>query len=118
MNGFLAIFLKEFLHIRRERSTLFFVLLVPALQLTIFGYAIDVTIRHIPTVVFDLDGRTESRRFVEAVEATDTFTVVERVNDMHSFRAALESGSAKTGVLIPADFTGRLRDELPMLTLC
>jgi ABC transporter DrrB family efflux protein len=108
VNGFLAILLKEFLHIRRERSTLYFALLVPALQLTIFGYAIDVTIRHIPTVVFDLDGRTESRRFVEAVEATDTFTVVERVTDLKSFRAALESGRARTGVLIPAEFTGRL----------
>lgn len=108
MNGFLAIMLKEFAHIRRARTTIFFTFVVPALQLTIFGYAINVTIEHIPLVVYDLDGRQESRRLVEALCSTQTFQVAERVHDEESFRRALTSGRAKTGVLIPADYSERL----------
>lgn len=108
MKGLLAILLKEFTHIRRARSTVIFAFVVPALQLIIFGYAIDVTIEGIPIVVFDLDGRQESRRLVEALENTRTFQVVERVQDNESFRRAMDSGRAKAGVLIPAEYSERL----------
>ncbi len=108
MNGFLAILLKEFSHIRRDRGTIFFAFVVPALQLTIFGYAIEVTIENIPLVVFDLDGHQESRRLVEAMEASRTFRLTEKVTDADAFRRALTSGRAKAGVLIPANYTERL----------
>lgn len=108
MNGFIAIFLKEFAHIRREPATIFFVFVVPVLQMTIFGFAIDVTIEHIPLVVYDLDGRKESRRLVEALCNTRTFQVVDRVQDVESYRRAFTSGRAKAGVLIPADYSDRL----------
>ncbi|MCG3137658.1 MAG: putative multidrug ABC transporter permease YbhS [Phycisphaerae bacterium] len=108
MRGFWAIFFKEFAHIRRSRSTLFFALAVPSLQLMIFGYAIEVTIRHIPMVVYDLDGRQESRRLIEALESAETFKVREQVQDQESFRRALTSGRAKVGLLIPADYSEKL----------
>lgn len=108
MSGFVAILLKELAHIRRDRGTIFFAFLVPALQLTIFGYAIDVTIQDIPLVVFDLDGRQESRRFVESLENTGTFVIAERVVDTESFHRSITAGRSKVGVLIPADFSNRL----------
>jgi ABC transporter DrrB family efflux protein len=108
MNGFLAILLKEFAHIRRDRSTIIFTFVVPALQLTIFGYAINVTIENIPLAVYDLSGGQESRRLVEALCNTRTFRIAEQVQDMESFRRSLDSGRAKAGVLIPADYSERL----------
>lgn len=108
MNGFFAILLKELAHIRRDRSTIFFAFLVPALQLTIFGYAIDVTIENIPVVVFDLDGRHDSRALVDAVRNTRTFRIAERVHDRESFDRALSAGRAKTGIIIPADYSENL----------
>ena len=56
-DGFTAICVKEFSHIRRQPATLFFLLVVPVIQTLIFGYAIDTQIEHIPTVVYNLDGR-------------------------------------------------------------
>lgn len=108
MNGFWAVLLKEFAHLRRDRSTIFFALVVPALQLLLFGYAINVTVEHIPLAVFDLDGREESRRLVEALVNTRTFTVVERVQDADAFNRSLTAGRARAGVLIPADYSERL----------
>ena len=106
--GFLAVLLKEFSHIVRQPSTLFFMLLVPVLQLSIFGYAIDTQIENIPTVVFDLDGHQASRELVDAFKNTRTFEIIERVYDDDSFHRALTSGRAKVGVRIPPDYTDRL----------
>jgi len=48
VRGLGAMLRKEFCHLRRERSTLFFILLIPVVQLLIFGYAIQTQIEHIP----------------------------------------------------------------------
>jgi len=108
MSGFVAILLKEFSHIRREPTTLFFMLVVPVLQLTIFGFAIDLQIENIPTVVLDLDGRRASRELREAFENTRTFHIVDRVLSEEAFRRALISGRAKVGITIGPDFSDRL----------
>jgi ABC transporter DrrB family efflux protein len=119
MNGFLAVLLKEFAHIRRDRSTIFFAFLVPALELVIFGFAIKTTIENIPLVVFDLDGKQESRRLVEALVASRSFRVWGRVHDADAYRRALSSGRAKAGLLIPPDYSERLlrRKQAPVQVL-
>ena len=106
--GTAAVLLKEFSHIRREPSTLFFVFVVPVLQLCIFGYAIDTQIEDIPTVVYDLDGRRYARELCDAFENTGTFEIVARVQDREAYERALVSGQAKVGLTIPATFSDRL----------
>src|SRR5262245_1325785 len=108
LNGLLAMLLKEFSHIRREPATIFFMLVVPVLQTIIFGYAIETEIENIPTVVYDLDGRRESRELVESFRNTRTFAILERAYDEDSFRRAISSGRAKVGVRVPPDYTERL----------
>jgi ABC transporter DrrB family efflux protein len=108
MRGFWAILLKEFAHIRRERSTLFFAFVLPVLQLTIFGYAIDTTIEDIRTVVLDLDGRAQAREVASAFENTKTFRIVERVTSHADLERAIVSGRAKVGVVLPPDLSERL----------
>lgn len=106
--GFLAICLKEFAHIRRQPTTLFFVFAVPMLQLLVFGYAIETEIEHIPLVVLDFDGRQPARELREAFANTGTFDVIERVTNWQRFRATLTSGEAKVGLIIPPDYSERL----------
>ena len=108
MQGFWAMLLKEFSHIRRQPATLVFMFVIPVLQIVIFGYAIETEIENIPTIVFDLDGKRHSRELVEAFVATGTFEVVGRTTDEASFRRALTSGRAKVGVRIPPDYSERL----------
>lgn len=106
--GFVAILLKEFVHLRRQPTTIFFMLVVPVFQTLIFGFAIDTQIENVPTVVYDLDGRTHGRELVEAFVNTRKFKLVGHVNDEESFRRALTSGRAKVGVRIPANYSDRL----------
>src|SRR5439155_23531487 len=107
-SGLWAMFLKEFSHIRREPATIFFMLVVPVLQTLIFGYAIQLDVEHIPTVVYDLDGRRHARELIESFENARTFRVIGRVFDDESFRRALTSGRAKVGVRIPPSYSDRL----------
>ncbi|MGE3777807.1 MAG: ATP-binding cassette domain-containing protein, partial [Pirellulaceae bacterium] len=107
-HGFWAILVKEFFHIRRQRSTIFFMLVVPVMQTLIFGYALDTEIEHVPTVVYDLDGRQQARELVSAFVNTQQFDVLEHVYDDESFRRALTSGRARVGIRIPPDYSGKL----------
>ncbi|HTI50662.1 MAG TPA: ABC transporter permease [Planctomycetaceae bacterium] len=106
--GLTAMLLKEFSHIRREPSTIFFMLVVPVLQTIIFGYAIETEIDNIPTVLHDLDGRKPARELIDAFRNTRTFAIVEHAYDDETFRRAISSGRAKVGVRIPPDYTERL----------
>ena len=106
--GLVAIWLKEFCHIRRDPATLVFMFLVPLIQITLFGYALDTKIDHIPTVVFNLDGREEADRLLDAIVNTRKFRIVGHVTDEESFDRALASGNARVGIRIPPDYTDRL----------
>lgn len=108
MAGFWAILVKEFSHVRREPATLLFVFAVPVLQTIIFGFAIDTQIENIPTVIYDLDGRSSARELRDAFANTRTFQIIERVFDEDAFHYALQSGKAKVGVIIPPDYSDRL----------
>ena len=67
--GYWSIALKEFLHLRRDPTTLVVALLIPVIQLTIFGFAIDFDVRHISTIVIDMDAGTTT---VDAGDGTRT----------------------------------------------
>ncbi len=106
--GLVAVFLKELVHVRRERSTLFFLFVIPVLQTILFGYAIRTEVELVPTVVFDLDGRTPALELIEALENTHVLSVSERVHDQQSFDQALRSARAKVGVRIPPEYSDDL----------
>ena len=103
-----AILVKEFVHIRRQPTTLFFMLVVPLIQTIIFGYAINTQIENIPTVVLDLDGRTQSQLLIERFRNTRRFDIVERVFDQESFDRAIRSGRAQVGIIVPPNFGEQL----------
>lgn len=106
--GFAAVFLKELAHIRRSPTTLVFVLVVPLLQLLIFGYAIDTQVEEIPTVVFDADGGRQARELRQAFANTRTFQMIGRVHSLDSLRQAMTSGRARVGLIIPPNYSDRL----------
>jgi ABC transporter DrrB family efflux protein len=106
--GLFAVLTKEFSHIRRQPSTIFFMLIVPVMQTIIFGYAIDTQIENIPLAVYDLDGRSRGRELAETFANTRRFTIVQRCQDSESFRRALTAGRAKAGLLIPPNYSDRL----------
>jgi ABC-2 type transport system permease protein len=106
--GFSAVFYKESLHIRRDFSTLFFSLIIPILQMFLLGYAIDTNIRQINTVIYNADGRRESRELLDRLKNSDTFHLIRYVNNDRDLNDAIISGRCRVGVKIPVDYSDRL----------
>ncbi len=116
--GFQAIAYKEILHVLRDPSTRF-VFVIPVLQLVLFGYAIDLEVRDIPTVVVDLDHTEESRELVDHYANTRTFHITGDALSLDDLQARMVSGEAKVGIYIPAGFASALRrgDEAQVLVV-
>lgn len=104
MNGYRSIVRKELVHILRDRASLIIALLIPLVQLTIFGFAINFDVRHISTVVVDLDRSRESREYVKKLEATQYVDVTGYAQTPEEAVEALRNGSARIGIVIPPDF--------------
>ncbi len=102
-SSFLAIFQKEFVHLRRDRSTLGIALMVPLFQLVLFGF-IDQNVKHLPTVVVDQDHSAASRELMDGLRATGTFDIVTLTTSAHRGREEIRSGRARVAIVIPPDY--------------
>jgi len=101
---------KEFTHLVRDPGTLFFALLLPLVQLLMFGYAVDTNVRQITTAVLDESQTQESRELVAKLAASDVFKMVETVQSDDALYGAIRSAKVRVGVKIPYDYARRLQD--------
>ena len=105
-------FYKEALHVRRDFGTLFFSLIIPLLQMFLLGFGIDTNIRQINTVVYNADGRKESRELLDRLKNSDTFHIYAYVNNDHELNDAIISGKCRVGIKIPVDYSDRLLHQM------
>jgi drug efflux transport system permease protein len=105
-SSFLAVFQKEFLHIRRDRATMITALTIPLFQLILFGF-IDQTVKNVPTVVVDQDQTRQSRELLDQLRATRTFKIAKLTTDPRVARDEITAGRARVGVVIPPDYHDR-----------
>jgi len=110
--GFSAVFYKEALHVRRDFGTLFFSLIIPLLQMFLLGFGIDTNIRQINTVVYNADGRRESRELLDRLRNSDTFHLARFVESDHDLTDAIVSGKCRVGIKIPVDYSDKLLHQM------
>jgi ABC-2 type transport system permease protein len=115
--GFGAVFYKETLHVRRDFATLFFSLIIPILQMLLLGYGIDTNIRQINTVVYNADGRRQSRELLDRLRNSDTFRLYRFVDNDHDLNDAIISGKCRVGIKIPVDYSDKLIHQMPAQVL-
>jgi len=106
--GFGAVFYKEALHVRRDFGTLFFSLIIPLLQMFLLGFGIDTNVRQVNTVVYNADGRKESRELLDRLRNSDTFHLARFVSNDKDLNDAIISGKCRVGIKIPVDYSDRL----------
>jgi len=100
-----AVARKEVRQLRRDRLTMGFIVGVPAVQLLLFGYAIEQDVRHVQAALVDHSNTTVTRRLAGQLEATQTLDFVRRPPDEATARDLLERGAVHAAVVIPAGFT-------------
>src|SRR6202521_4441900 len=110
--GFGAIFYKEALHVRRDAGTLFFSLTMPLLQMFLLGFGVDTNIRQINTVVYNADGRRESRELIDRLKNSDTFHIFRYVENDHDLNDLIVAGKVRVGIKVPVDYSDRLLHQM------
>jgi len=99
-----AVFAKEFLHLWRDKISLALVIGVPILQLILFGYAINLDPKQLPTVVLVNDQSFVARAVAASLEATGYFKVVGALGREDELDAAIANGAAAFAITIPSGF--------------
>ena len=105
-SSFVAILLKEFKHIFRDRGTLIIFFTMPVMQLALFGF-LDQNVKDLPTVVVDQDQSRESRELMDEMRATKTFSITKITNSPDEAREMIRRGVVRVGVVLPPDFHDR-----------
>ena len=100
MRRLIALTIKEFRQLSRYRLTLRMIVMVPLMQMTIFGYAINFDVKHLPMVVLDESRSYESREFVARMQASQYFDLIGGVSSMDELRRALDSAQASVALVI------------------
>jgi ABC-2 type transport system permease protein len=104
-----AMFSKEFVQLRRDRLTFGTMIFIPLLQLTLFGFAINTTPRHLPTAVLSYEDSDLSRSILAALRNTAYFDLVQVVHSEGELDGLMRSGKILFGVEIPAAFERAVR---------
>ena len=100
-----ALVVKEFLQMRRDRVTLGMIVGVPLMQLFLFGFAINLNPKDLPTAIAIDDPAPFARSVVAALENSSYFRVVTETNDPRAARRLLQEGKVLFVVEIPVNFT-------------
>ncbi|WP_105103380.1 ABC transporter permease [Microbulbifer pacificus] len=110
MNGrrLFAVLQKEFRQMRRDRMTLAMIIGIPIMQLILFGYAINLNLRHLPAAIADQAETSASRQQVMDMLATEVIDPVANAQTPEQLMAMLRRGEISVGIVIPYDYERRL----------
>jgi len=103
----LAVARKEFRQLARDRLSLGMIVGIPTIQLVLFGYAIELDVRHVPTLVLDRSRSALSRKLTSELEATQTFRIDGTTESEDELRRRLEGGRIGAVLFFPPDLESR-----------
>jgi ABC-2 type transport system permease protein len=100
-----AVMQKEFIQTLRDRRTLFILIGMPMIQLLLFGYAINMNVDHIPTMVVDQSLDSASHAYIDAMASSGFFEIMAYGFSQAEVIQAMDEGRAQAGIVIPANLT-------------
>ncbi|HAS6175295.1 ABC transporter permease [Vibrio vulnificus] len=109
-----AIMVKEFRQLSRDRITFGMVVMIPLIQLLLFGYAINTDIRDIPVAVVDQSESTAGRILTESVKVTQVVSVTQRYATAEEAEQAIQDGIVRAALILPNDLTQRMAQGRPL----
>ena len=113
-----AIFVKEFLQLRRDRGTLGMIVAMPLMQLMLFGFAINTDPKHLPTALLVHDDGPLARSVVSALRTTDYFSILRAARDAADADRMIRANEVQFVIEIPPDFDRKLvHGERPALLI-
>jgi len=100
-----AIARKEFIHIYRDPRSLGLVILMPAILMLLFGYAVSLDVKQVKMAVLNYDGSQESLSFVHRFSGSPYFYLSGFVQNEREMRRLIDEGTIRMGLVLPRDFS-------------
>src|SRR5215510_8485789 len=104
-----AMLIKEFIQLKRDRVSFAMIIMIPLIQLVLFGYAINTNPRNLPTAVLLQEQSDLGRSILRALENTRYFKITHQLHNEAEFDQVLASGSVLFAIEIPAGFERAVR---------
>ena len=122
-----AILIKELIQMKRDRLTFAMLLMIPIMQLVLFGFVINNHPKHLPTAIYLQENTEITRSIISNMAQSDYFDIVNDVNTLNAYRgdtplqdtrSLLQSGRVNFVLTIPSGFSKAwVRGEKPSLLL-
>ena len=109
-----AVARKETLHLVRDWRSLTLALAIPLLLILLYGYALTLDLRQVPTVIWDQSRTPESRELLSLYHHSPYFTVTDYRDGYEGLRQALDRGVAMVALVVPGDFATKVRAAKPV----
>ena len=103
-----AMLIKEFIQVFRDPRMRIVLFVLPALQTVIFGYAVNVDVKNIPTAIMDRDNSRESRELSAIMTSSGYFHLTQYVNSDQEIQALLDRGRVRVVLRIEPGFGAQL----------
>ncbi|MDR0686567.1 MAG: ABC transporter permease [Dysgonamonadaceae bacterium] len=94
---------KEFVHIFRDSRTMMILLVMPAIQIILFGFAITTEVKNVPMVVFNPSGDDSVQPVIEQLQASGYFTLVGELDNRDEIQRVFQEGEAHMAVIFDRD---------------
>jgi ABC-2 type transport system permease protein len=104
-----AMLVKEFIQLKRDRISFAMIIMIPLIQLLLFGYAINTNPRYLPTAVLLQENSDVGRSILRALENTQYFKVTHVVREEAEFDRLIANGTVLFAIEIPVNFERALR---------
>jgi ABC-2 type transport system permease protein len=104
-----AIARKEFIHIYRDARSLALVILMPAILMLLFGYAVTLDVKKVPMAILDYDQSQESLSFVHRFSASPYFHLKTFVQTEREMVRLIDESEVKMGLVLPRDFSKKVK---------
>jgi ABC-2 type transport system permease protein len=104
-----AVLVKEFIQLKRDRLSFAMIIMIPLLQLLLFGYAINTNPRHLPTAVLLQENSDIGRAILAALKNTDYFHIIAQPRTEADMDELMAAGKVLFGIEIPANFQRAVR---------
>ncbi|WP_394135511.1 ABC transporter permease [Aliivibrio fischeri] len=111
MNRMKAIMMKEIRQLSRDKLTFGMVIMIPLIQLLLFGYAINTDIRDIPVAVVDQSESTLGRLITESVKVTQVVSIKQYYPTVEEAEKAIQQGVVRAALVLPKDITQRVMQK-------
>ena len=113
-----AVFIKELVQMRRDRPTFAIMIMVPVMQLALFGFAINTDPRHLPAAVELRDDGPLTRSFLSSLKQSTYVNIIDIVHSDVEGEELLRSGKVNFLIVIPENFeTDFVRGQKPEILI-